>query len=387
MSSRPDHSSPPDWDVIIIGAGVAGASAAILTARQGMKTLLVDAKKFPREKVCGGCLNLRAQASLGRLNVLDWLHRAGAVPIDQLNLRILSTAVRWSIPTLLSIRRSTLDSLLVDQAIAVGATFADRTTATVMLEADDADASPFRRVTLRSGNQSHVVEGKLVIAADGLTQSSTRTSLRTQSEIMTGSRIGAQLLIPCSQAQSRVAKNELVMCVGRSGYVGLSPTDGAHRDIAAALDASVLKGTMHADEYVQHLMQEMRFEFPQLSKDLTWRFTPHLTRSSSLFGDTRLLLIGDALGYVEPFTGEGMSWALASAEAVAPIAERIVRHGWTRDSLATWSDWIRIHHVRRQSQCRWIAGKLRHPRFAAWFVLVCQFFKPLRTTFIKKATS
>ena len=74
-----------EWDLIILGAGVAGAAAAILAARSGFRTLLVDAKSFPREKVCGGCLNRRAQAALERLGVLQQLHQAGAVPITSLH--------------------------------------------------------------------------------------------------------------------------------------------------------------------------------------------------------------------------------------------------------------------------------------------------------------
>ncbi|MFY7877691.1 MAG: FAD-dependent oxidoreductase, partial [Pirellula sp.] len=48
------------WDLIVVGAGIAGSSTAILAAREGLRVLLIEAKRFPREKVCGGCLNPRA---------------------------------------------------------------------------------------------------------------------------------------------------------------------------------------------------------------------------------------------------------------------------------------------------------------------------------------
>src|SRR4051812_5069596 len=48
------------WDLIVIGAGPAGAISAMLAARSGFATLLVDRKRFPRAKVCGGCLNASA---------------------------------------------------------------------------------------------------------------------------------------------------------------------------------------------------------------------------------------------------------------------------------------------------------------------------------------
>ena len=51
-----------NWDVTVIGAGPAGTVAAIQLAARGMKTLLLDSKSFPRDKVCGGCLNQPAMA-------------------------------------------------------------------------------------------------------------------------------------------------------------------------------------------------------------------------------------------------------------------------------------------------------------------------------------
>ena len=67
-----------------------------------------------------------------------------------------------------------------------------------------------------------------------------------------------------------------------------------------------------------------------------WRGTPALTRSAAHSGAERLLLIGDAAGYVEPFTGEGMTWALEAARAVVPHALRIVAAGWSHTDLSAW---------------------------------------------------
>ncbi len=64
-----------EWDVVVIGAGVAGSVAARQCAQRGLKTLLVDGRAFPRPKVCGGCLNSRAvhvleQIGFPRLSVI-----------------------------------------------------------------------------------------------------------------------------------------------------------------------------------------------------------------------------------------------------------------------------------------------------------------------------
>src|SRR5262249_23451152 len=74
----------------------------------------------------------------------------------------------------------------------------------------------------------------------------------------------------------------------------------------------------------------------------------------------RLFAIGDAAGYVEPFTGEGIAWALTSAVAVVPTALKAMKT-WT-DALA--KEWEAVHQgqiVRRQQLSRAVATILRHP--------------------------
>ena len=129
------------WDVVILGAGVAGAAAGILASRQGLKTLVVESKTFPREKVCGGCLNLRSQASLEGLGVSQTIESAGAVRIVSMRLQILKTQAQWRIPAMMSIRRSTLDSILVEQAIENGSHFIDRTHGNLLAEPTDSGSA------------------------------------------------------------------------------------------------------------------------------------------------------------------------------------------------------------------------------------------------------
>jgi flavin-dependent dehydrogenase len=92
-----------------------------------------------------------------------------------------------------------------------------------------------------------------------------------------------------------------------------------------------------------------------------------LTRRASCLALERVLVVGDAAGYVEPFTGEGIAWAIESAIALAPVAHRAVCQ-W-QPSLGL--EWARIHYntiARRQVICRVMSRMLRHPVLCGMFV-------------------
>jgi 2-polyprenyl-6-methoxyphenol hydroxylase-like FAD-dependent oxidoreductase len=177
------------------------------------------------------------------------------------------------------------------------------------------------------------------------------------------------------------------MLVGRSGYVGLSPTDGEYINLAAAIDPSRLRADGSIAIVIESILSEVLGKPVKLPSPMDWLATPRLTRRAEQVGARQLLLIGDAIGYVEPFTGEGMSWALAGAEAVLPYVLRGVREGWSDPLERGWSDWIQQRLSRQQRSCRWFARQLRHPRLAAGILRLCHLLPPVRRALIDKAIS
>jgi len=104
-----------------------------------------------------------------------------------------------------------------------------------------------------------------------------------------------------------------------------------------------------------------------------WRGTKPLTRCAERVSLRRLFLVGDAAGYVEPFTGEGIAWAAAGALAVVPLALQGCED-WS-DGLST--EWT-IYHRRvvrtRAKTCQMLAWLLKHPwAFAPSFALLSTF--------------
>ena len=368
------------WDVVILGAGVAGASAAILSAKHGLKTLLVEAKPFPREKVCGGCLNLRSQGSLKRLGVLNQVELAGSIRIDSMHLQILATSVNWTVPAMMSVRRSTLDTILVDEAVTQGCKFIDSAQGSLI-----ASESNTRSVRIQKQDQSVVVEAKCVLVASGLTRSPLKNPTNWPAVVHEDSRIGVQCMLSETDAAAYVG-NRLHMLVGKNGYAGICSTDGSHVDVAAAIDPASIQTLGGIEQVVGGILEECnapRIQWPEFSP---WMATPALTRNSSRVVERCVFLIGDAIGYVEPFTGEGMSWALASAEAVMPHVIEIAYKEWNDRMADQWSYWAVRQRIQKQKTCRWIASRIRRPRGAAWVLRACNWCPPLRATIIRKTT-
>lgn len=75
----PENAPRVDADVVIAGAGPAGSTAALVLARAGRNVLLLDAREFPRDKVCGDLIGTDAVATLARLGIRD-VALAGAMP-------------------------------------------------------------------------------------------------------------------------------------------------------------------------------------------------------------------------------------------------------------------------------------------------------------------
>jgi flavin-dependent dehydrogenase len=321
---------------------------------------------------------------------MERLASRGAVGIDRLDLRIGGARGSWSIPTLLSVRRSTLDLILFEEASASGAQVFTGVTAEVEL-AEDRPLAGFadqvRWVKLRVGEASTRVAAKMVIAADGLTRSSLRAAEPLRSQVASDSRIGVQTFLRPDQLPWPLTPHTLAMLVRRAGYVGLSPTDGEYINMAAAIDPSRLRADGSIGVVIESILSEVLAKAVKLPSPMDWLATPRLTRRAEQVGARQLLLIGDAIGYVEPFTGEGMSWALASAEAVLPYVLRGVRQGWNDQLERAWSHWIQHRLSRQQRSCRWFSRQLRHPRLAAGILRLCQFLPPVRRALIDKAIS
>ena len=116
-----------------------------------------------------------------------------------------------------------------------------------------------------------------------------------------------------------------------------------------------------------------------------WHGTPPLTSRPVRVADERLFVIGDASGYVEPFSGEGMATALSTALAVVPLVVEAV-HQWDPSLARRWEV---THHelvVDSQATCRQLAWILRHGWAAAAAIGICRAQPWVAGRFIRKVS-
>lgn len=329
--------SAPEYDLAVVGAGVAGSVLAREVARRGRRVLLVDKARFPRDKVCGCCLGLRGE----RLLLGAGFDLPDGPPLESLELRAGSRNARLPLPGGRVLSRAGLDTALLDAARDTGVDVRTGTPARLGPVHDSARVLLVGDEPVRAG---------LVTAADGL-----GGGLLPAGPVAAASRIGLGAHLPVDDWSP--APGRVEMLCGPGGYLGLARDERGRLDAAAAVDPRTLRAHGPAGCVARIVASTGRAPLP----DAPWHGTPALTRGASRALE-RALPVGDAAGYVEPFTGEGMTWAAASALALAPLAAA----GWSDELPRHWA------RVRRRAaparSCRLLAPLLGRPRLVGGLV-------------------
>lgn len=352
------------WRAVVVGAGPAGA---LLAGLLGPGTLLVDRASFPRTKVCGSCLNPRGLLALQEAGLAELPAQLGAVPLTGVQLGACGREVFLGNAGGVSLSREALDAALVRIAIERGAHFLPQTMA------ERGEVRPEARGLLLNGQP---VWASVVFAADGLGGRLSR-SCGMEAPPETGSRIGAGVVLAATSDFYRPGC--VYMACGRSGYLGLVRLEDGRLDAACAVDANAVRKAGGVGLVANEILQAQGW--PTIAEE-GWRGTPPLTRTAPSVGGERLFALGDATGYIEPFTGEGMTWAMSSAVALAPIAKRAVEC-WSSAHLAEWTRQHRKIVTHRQTLCRAASAVLRRPRLTAALVALLSWMPGLATPVLR----
>ncbi len=350
----PARAARRPWQVVVVGAGPAGALAARELVRRGRAVLLVDQAGFPRAKVCGCCLNVRALTTLADVGLGGLVARQGAVPLREAIVAARGCRARLVLPGGAVLSRAAFDAALVREAVSAGAAFLPRTRAAL-----GPITAAGRDVVLTADGTAATVSASLVLAADGLGGQLLRGAGGPAAPPMSDSRVGAGAI--ADEGPAFFLGGRVYLACGPGGYVGLARLEDGRLDVAAAFDRAAVRRAGGPGEASVRVLREVGWPAVPGLAELPWRGTPPLTRRASRLAAERVLVLGDAAGYVEPFTGEGIAWALASAVAVAPLAARAALH-WDASVGRVWAARYRRTIAGRQGTCRLVARALRHPR-------------------------
>lgn len=331
-------------EVVVIGAGPAGCVAAIAAAQAGACVTVLERAHFPREKVCGCCIAPRGVAVLADMGLECVL--ADAPHLGSVRLESGRSSVLIDRDSGVALSRGALDTRLCRAAMKLGVDVVHGTSATV-----DEDGVVHAH---RDGDTS-TLHPAACIVADGLAGRSLDAHPGVSWRVSRTSRIGLGAMLPPGSID--LGRGEVLMRVEHGGYVGAVELEDGRIDVAAAIDHDALRREGPARAMADRLGGVVRDA--SAIEAARWTGTPWLTRQRSTLAMPGILVAGDAAGYVEPFTGEGMSWALASGHAAGCLAARMIHEPsrWT-EWPAQWASLL----GRDRWRCRLIAHALRSPR-------------------------
>jgi flavin-dependent dehydrogenase len=333
-------------DVIIVGGGPAGLAVGIEAARRGLDALVLERRSLPADKACGEGILPGGVRALEAMGVLPHLDPAGWSPVR---------AIRWvqedgssaeaglPAPGGMGVRRLSLSAALLARAREVGAEVRDGVA--VASHRRDADGATVR---LAAGGE---IRGRLIVAADGLA-----SPIREREELGRPAR-GPRRFGLRRHFSIRPWTDAVEVHFARGAEAYLTPAGPARVGLAFLFEEGVTPD-----------FDALLARFPRLADRLAGAPPDSALAGAGPFGRDartrvvdRLLLAGDAGGYVDAITGEGVSLAFEEAMSLGALLPDALRRGATRESLLPWEQALRTRLRRHAGVTRLVLSMARRP--------------------------
>jgi menaquinone-9 beta-reductase len=297
-------------DVVVVGGGPAGSATAAGLARAGFHVVLVDRSAFPRRKPCGECLNPGAVAAVRRLGLLDELlgEAHGIIrgwrihPVTGSGFQGGFSDGEWG----LAMRRNRFDAILLEHARRAGVELRLGERVGDLLRADGAVSG----VVTDRGR----ISARVVVGADGL-----RSVVVRRADLLRRRPRLRKLALTAHVRGVQPAAETGSMHLTADGCVGIAHVGAGQANVVVvtALETGARIGGERDAFFdrsvaaIPELATAERLEPAMATGPFDW---PIRTAVAD-----RVLLVGDAAGYYDPFTGQGIYRALRGAELALPV--------------------------------------------------------------------
>lgn len=311
------------YDVIIIGGGPAGSSAAIRLAERGINVLVLEEKHMPREKLCGEFITPECFPSLKRLAVMDRMLAAGAQKITRLSLITasgksvnapmseMSDDASWA----MSLSRARFDQVLFDRAQDAGA---------ICMEGFAVKDCLFENGIPRGVRAMSLAEGKTVEFESSLIidASGRNSRMMLGREERVAGRRGSRLYALKAHLRGVNGIGEQVeLYFFPQGYGGLSLVEGGLVNLCFIANERTFRnaGGDAAKIVGQTVMKNSVARERLLKAEVVgrWHSVGPLRFGRRRLSQNGIIAIGDAAGMIDPFTGTGIQMALRTGEIAA----------------------------------------------------------------------
>ncbi len=354
--------TPLRTDVLVVGAGPAGAAAATWAARAGRDVVLADAAVFPRDKTCGDGLTPRAVAELDRLGLGDWVR---AHSVNQ-GLRAhgfgQTLHLPWPGGTLpdhgSAVPRTELDAGIRDAALGAGATGVEGA------KAVDAtvDGGRVRSVTFRRGEETFEIACERLVVADGV-RSGLGKVLGREWHQDTVYAVAGRCYVDSERADDPWISSHLELRseTGEAvpGYGWIFPLGQGQVNVGVGTLATTKRpASIAIKPLMRHYTDERRADFGLTGEQRmpTSALLPMGGAVSNVAGPN-WALIGDAAACVNPLNGEGIDYGLETG--------RLLVDHLDDDLAVVWPHLLREHYGEAFSIARRLAGIFTVPRTLA----------------------
>ncbi len=327
-----------DFDIIIVGGGPGGSTAAMMSARKGLKTMLVEKAKFPRDKVCGDAISGKSINILRDLNLLDEIElipqlRANGVLFsspkgESINIRFRSKTPGEHLHGYVC-QRMEFDNFLFEHARSEAQLCMDGFKITELLM-DNNQVVGIRGIP-PGDKEATDYRAKVVIGADGYKSFVART-------LGIYSYDSAHTLVALRAYYHNVSDMTDFIEIhyvkeSLPGYFWIFPLPNGLANVGIGMrHVDIKKHDIDLNQALENIMKSATFAPRFVGAELVDKIKGWNLPTGSIFRPNYAdgaLLVGDAAGLIDPFTGEGIGNAMLSAEIAVNVAAAAIAEGNT----------------------------------------------------------